>query len=151
MAGWLRRPQRREAEDQASDNRRDEVESLLPASVKYPETNRFTPLGSDFEGEDEDTDEDIEFLEAIVRAVEGAAPAPVATAAPTTLLLHTPAPSRRIPQPSEDDLALFREVRSEHDERDAVTRHVRLDDVDMADLLDELSTTAAALRRRKAA
>jgi hypothetical protein len=150
MAGWLHRPRRPEAENQGGD-RRDEVESLLPASVKYPETNRFTPLGSDYEGEDEETDEDIEFLHAIVRAVEGDAPVPIATAAPAPLLLHTPAPSRRIPQPREDELALFRELPSEHDERDTITRHVRLDHVDMADLLDELSTTAAALRRRKAA
>jgi hypothetical protein len=150
MAGWLHRPRKPEMEN-SSGARRDEVESLLPASVRYPETNRFTPLGSDFKGEDEETDEDIEFLEAIVRAVEGDAPAPAATAAPTPLLLHTPAPSRRIPPPREDELALFREMPSEHAERHAITKHAHIDDVDMADLLDELATTAAALRRRKAA
>ena len=53
---------------------RQEVESLLPASVKHPEANRFTPLGSDFAGEDEESDQDIEFFESIVRAVEGDEP-----------------------------------------------------------------------------
>jgi len=150
MAGWLQRPRRRDVGNQA-DGRRNEVESLLPASVRHPETNRFTPLGSDFDGEDDQTDQDIEFFEAIVRAVEGDAPAPTATPAPASLLLHTPAPSRLIPQPREDELALFREAQGEHSERDTVTRHVHLDDVEMVDLLDDLSTTAAALRRRKAA
>jgi len=148
MAGWLHRPKRKELDDDGVD-RRDEVESLLPASVKQPETNRFTPLGSDFEGEGEESDEDIEFFEAIVRAVEGDEPAPMVKPAP--MPIHTPAPSRRIPAPPDDDLSLFREVQVDRKERSVIAERVDIEDVDMGELLDELSTTAAALRRRKAA
>ena len=150
MGGWLRKPRRLELDDPAG-GRRDEVESLLPASVKHPEANRFTPLGSDFDGDSDETDEDIEFLESIVRAVEAGEPAPVVTPAPAPMLLHTPAPARQIPQRPDDDLSVFREVQVDRKERSFIEARVSIEDVDMGDLLDELSTTAAALRRRKAA
>ena len=150
MAGWLRMPRRLELDD-TTDGRREEVESLLPASVKHPEANRFTPLGSDFAGDDEESDQDIEFFESIVRAVEGDEPAPIARPLPAPMLLHTPAPSRLIPQAPDDGLSAFREVQVDRQERSVIQTHVSVEDVDMGDLLDELSTTAAALRRRKAA
>ncbi len=149
MAGWFRKPRQLELDD-PTGSRREEVESLLPASVKHPEANRFTPLGTDFDGEEE-SDEDIEFLESIVRAVEGDAPPPMAKLAPAPMPLHTPAPTRLIPQPPDDDLSLFREVQVDRKERTVIEARVEIEDVEMADLLDELSTTAAALRRRKAA
>ena len=65
MAGLFRRPQ----PARTTSVSREEIESLLPASVRHPEANRFTPLGTDFDGE-EGSDEDIEFLESIVKAVE---------------------------------------------------------------------------------
>ena len=149
MAGWFRKPRQLELDD-PTGSRRDEVESLLPASVKHPEANRFTPLGSDFDGDDE-SDEDIEFLESIVRAVEGDAPPPVAKLAPAPMPLHTPAPTRRIPISKDDDLSLFREIQVDRKERTVIEARVEIEDVELADLLEDLSTTAAALRRRKAA
>lgn len=149
MAGWLRKPRRHDRNDEL-DARRDQVDSLLPASAKHPEANRFTPLGSDF-GSDEESDEDIEFLESIVRAVEGDGDAPMArTAPPVRMALRTPAPARRIPVPPEDELAPFREIQIDRERVDPRAR-LGIEDVDMADLIEELSTTAAALRRRKAA
>ena len=150
MAGWLHKPRRPEL-DEERIGRRDEVESLLPASIRHPEANRFTPLGSDFEGDGEENDQDIEFFESLVRAVEGDAPAPAGGPAPTPMMVHTPAPRRLIPQPQEDELSLFREVQVDRAERSGAEAHFVVEDVDMGDLLDELSTTAAALRRRKAA
>ena len=149
MAGLFRRPQ----PARTTSVSREEIESLLPASVRHPETNRFTPLGSDFEGE-EGSDEDIEFLESIVRAVDDGerparrpVPAPPQVPTPVT----TPSPARLIALAGGDDLSLFREVQANHKERTVIEARVDIADVEMFDLLEDLATTAAALRRRRAA
>lgn len=133
----------------------DEVRALLPASVRHPEANRFTPLGSDFEGED-GADEDLDFLTALVESVdrEDVAPGlPVARPAPPPA--HKP-PIERVPPtaevaalPERDHLSLFRETQA--DLREHKSANIRVDDVDLGDLLEELETTRAALRQRKAA
>ena len=131
---------------------REEIESLLPASVRHPEVNRFTPLGSDFAGE-EGSDEDIEFLESIVKAVEH--PEYMPAPAPGRITPKPPAavPAAAVPAAATQDEALefFRDMQAERDESQQQRVKIKVDDIEMFDLLEDLSTTAAALRRRKAA
>ena len=125
----------------------DEVAALLPASVKHPEANRFTPLGTDFEG-DEGSDEDIEFLESLVKSVDTHTPAPRRAPESAPALVSMQAPS--MPAVSKlDGLSIFRDMPSDTPER--TTLNLKVPEVEMFDLLEDLSTTAAALRRRKAA
>ena len=125
----------------------DEVAALLPASVKHPEANRFTPLGTDFDG-DEGSDEDIDFLESLVKSVDTHTPAPrrAPESAPAPVSMQTPS----MPAVSKlDGLSIFRDMPSDTPERTKLNLNVP--DVEMFDLLEDLSTTAAALRRRRAA
>lgn len=148
MAGLFRR-QRREPQGHVDP---EEVQALLPASVRSPEANRFTPLGSDFDG-DEGSDEDIEFLTSIVESVErerampgrpSPRPAPPPARKPPVQRMLAAGEAEAI-----DHLDLFREMQSH--EPEARPRPIQVPEVDLADLLEELETTWAALRRRKAA
>lgn len=125
-----------------------EVQALLPASVRHPEANRFTPLGSDFEG-DEGSDEDIEFLTSIVESVERERALPARPAPPPA---RKP-PVRRLLAEHEaeavDHMDLFREMQTH--EPESRPRPIVVPEVDLDDLLEELETTRAALRRRRAA
>jgi hypothetical protein len=146
--------QRKKADDEGHIDRR-EVEALLPASVRHPEANRFTPLGSDFDG-DETSDEDIEFLTSLVESLDREQIAPA-----LPVVRPTPPPARRpaipaVVPPSDTDvftqpdhLQLFRDMQP--DDKDRRTTNIKVDDVDLGDLLEDLSTTMAALRRLKAA
>jgi hypothetical protein len=146
--------QRHKPEDGGHIDRR-EVEALLPASVRHPEANRFTPLGSDFDGDDA-SDEDIEFLTSLVESVEREQIAP---ALPPARPAPPPARKPAIPVVTADSgmavfteadhMQLFRDMQS--DEKDHRTNNIKVDDVDLGDLLEDLSTTMAALRRLKAA
>jgi hypothetical protein len=137
MRGFFRRDGKPAKEHAIS---REEIASLLPASARHPEVNRFTPLGSDFDGE-EGSDEDIEFLESIVREVDlsGTPPRRLATAPVTAPKAVT----------QDEAMSFFVELQTEREERQQLPIHV--EEVEMFDLLEDLSTTAAALRRRKAA
>ena len=146
--------QRHKPEDEGHIDRR-EVEALLPASVRHPEVNRFTPLGSDFDGDDT-SDEDIEFLTSLVESVEREQIAPA-----LPVVRPAPPPARKPAIPAvapasdmaafrdPDHLQLFRDMQP--DEKDRRTSNIQVDDVDLGDLLEDLSTTMAALRRLKAA
>ncbi len=138
MRGLFRR-ERTESDEPWVDPH--EVKSLLPASVKHPEANRFTPLGTDFTGE-EGSDEDIEFLTSLLSAVEQDKPAP-------TRPKHFAPPQKEVPVREDTALNYFREIRDDRDERPPL--NIEVEEVEMDDLLEELSTTAAALRKRKAA
>ncbi len=139
MRGFFRRDDKPATENTIS---REEIASLLPASVRHPEVNRFTPLGSDFDGE-EGSDEDIEFLESIVREVDRRG-----AETPRGLVVRPDdAPKQAITQ--DEAMSFFAELQAEREERQQLPIHV--DEVEMFDLLEDLSTTAAALRRRKAA
>ncbi|HYM16085.1 MAG TPA: hypothetical protein VEZ14_11045 [Dehalococcoidia bacterium] len=133
----------------------EEVRALLPASVRHPEANRFTPLGSDFAGE-EGTDEDLDFLTALVESVDREEAGPGLPAArPAPPPAHKPSIQRMAPRAEAmvlaepDHLSLFRETKV--DLRERTRANVTVDDVDLGDLLEDLETTRAALRRRKAA
>lgn len=149
MAGWFRRP--KQMPETHVDP--DELKALLPASVRHPEANRFTPLGSDFDGE-EGSDEDLEFLTTLVESVERerampARPAPRPAPPPA----RKPATQRIVAEPNTltdvDHMEIFREMRGDEPEQRSV--HIEVDEVELDDLLESLSVTMAALRRRRAA
>jgi hypothetical protein len=151
----MRGPFQRKKADEESHIDRREVEALLPASVRHPEANRFTPLGSDFDGDDA-SDEDIEFLTSLVDSVEreriapglpAARPAPPPARKPAIPVVAPASDMDVFTQP--DHLQLFRDMQP--DDKDRRTTNITVDDVDLGDLLEDLSTTMAALRRRKAA
>jgi hypothetical protein len=145
MAGWFRRS--KQLPETHVDP--DELKALLPASVRHPEANRFTPLGSDFDGE-EGSDEDLEFLTTLVESVEHERAMPTRPAPPPA----SKAPIQRIVAESNaltdvDHMEIFREMRGDETEQRSV--HIEVDEVELDDLLEDLSTTMAALRRRRAA
>ncbi len=117
-----------------------EVDAVLPASVRPPEAHR-SPLSGSFMTDDVDNedDADLEFLTALVREVDRAAPAPPG---------HTQVPLRGA-NPRIDDMQVFREMKSEDNKTPRYDHRVR--DVEMADLLEELDTVRAAFRRQRAA
>jgi hypothetical protein len=131
----------RDESDSGAEIPREAVEARLPASVRSPEKNRFTPLGSDAPPESDDTD--LEFLAEIARAAE----ADVARPRRRTI---RPAVQRVTVAPEDDGLNAFREMAHER-ERKTVSSSIHVDDVDLVDLMEDLTTTAAALRKRRAA
>lgn len=137
MSSWLRNKNKEEVEP--AKVLPADVEALLPASVRQPDANRFAPLESD--PAEDGKDEDLDFLAGLAAEVDRAA-APKASAAPRSVPLRGASP--RI-----DDLQVFREMKDDGDQKIQFDHH--LSEVDMGDLLEELATVQAALRRRKAA
>lgn len=121
----------------------DGVLELVPASAKSPDEQRRTLFDPEAEI-DESTDQDVAFLQKLLKE-DAAPPAPRLQSR-----IEPPPPTPVIAAPA-DDLEFFRELAVDR-QRVEVTRHIRVDNVDMGDLLEELQTTSAALRlRRKAA
>jgi hypothetical protein len=120
---------------------REQIDAMLPASVRSPEKNRFTPLGSDAPADTEDTD--LEFLTAIARAAE-------ADVSRTPKRTIRPALKRVTIAPENDGLDAFREIKHDR-ERKTTAPTIQVDDVDLIDLMEDLATIAAALRKRRAA
>lgn len=124
-------------------SRTDDPWLRVPASARPADRHRFSPDGGDeMPAEIDDNDEDVEFLKAIAEeaAVESR-PRPVVVPR---------VPARRFNVPADANLELFRTTEVERP-RPRVLRQMEVDLVEMDDLLEQLSTTAAALRRRKAA
>ena len=107
-------------------------QSLVPASARRPERQRLNIFT------DEDDGQDLDFLKAIARQAETATPAAPSTSSAAT------------GERAGDHLEVFREL-APAVERPKVMTTVRVPEIEMADLLDELSTMAAALRLRRAA
>lgn len=137
MSSWLRN--RSKDEDASEKILRPEVEALLPSSMRQPEVNRLTPLGTVVP--DDADDKDLDFLAGLAAEVDRAA-------APNAAVAPAPAPLRGASSRI-DDLQVFREMKDEGKQAIRFDHQVR--DVDMGDLLEELATVQAALRRRKAA
>lgn len=141
MSSWLRKEHKNTDEAPAI---RPDVERLLPASVRPPEAHRPMLLDSDVP--DDERDEDLDFLATLVEEIDGTPQA--VKAAPATAF--GPAVSaRRAAEHQVDELRVFRDMK---DDGRTLARHDFLvDNVEMDDLLEELSIVRAALRRRKAA
>lgn len=142
MGHWLQK--RRVRPDRGIP--REELEALFPASAKAPETQRFEP-------QDENDEQDIEFLHRIASQValeEQRARAERLAAEAGGRPKPRPLPSPpRVVRDDEEVLQVFRESMVEPDRRSELSKRVA--PVEIGELLDDLATTAAALRRRKAA
>jgi hypothetical protein len=143
MPGWLKR---NDAQRRATLAPRSEIEALLPASARNTEGHRFTPLGTDMPDQDgSEHDPDLDFFASLAKevdAVEAPATAPA-------VARHAPVHQPLLPSAPSDALEIFRAMKSDDSERQ--TFDFKLKETDMADLLEDLSTTALALRQRKAA
>ena len=140
---------RRQPDDQDPENRPDQRHDLLrafvPASARPHEMQRLHALNA-LDANDDETDgpdEDLEFLASLVEEIERQ---------------PTQEPARFRPAPietvkfatDEEKFNVFSAMRVEP-ERVRTSQDLGVRDVDMDDLLEDLSTTAAAIRRRKAA
>jgi hypothetical protein len=95
--------------------------------------------------DDDEDDDEVQFLASLVDQIEredGQAPAVPPVPDPPAIQRYEPDDA--------DRLWLFHQRAPEPDELEGVRQHLR-GEVDLEDLLDDLSTTAAALRRLKAA
>lgn len=151
MASLFRRPKNADVlhdEDLLLAESVRDVSSMVPLSARTFDDARFTPMQVP-EELDED-DEDVKFLSSLAEAVAEDKPAPKRTEprrAPSPI-----AAVETVTLPSErDDLAAFRDVGKGEDERPPLTRVVKVPDVEIGDLLEDLDTTMAALRRKRAA
>jgi hypothetical protein len=110
----------------------------VPASARSPERMRMAA----YDGSPVDeTDEDVDFIARLAREAEATLASPSDP---------PPVHPRRFTVPAADVLDVFREIRPERP-RPRVLQTMDIAPVDMDDLLEQLSTTAAALRLRKAA
>jgi hypothetical protein len=142
MTGWLHRVHDGDDDEPLADP--EEVAALLPSSVRGPEMNRFTPLGTD--APPDLPDPDLAFFENIAEQVRRDERA---TAGAQTL--RPPAVNPRIAEPDRDQLQAFREMAADRERETRSTPRLSVDHVELEDLLEDLATTAAALRQRRKA
>jgi hypothetical protein len=121
----------------------DGARDLVPASAKSPDAQRLMLFNPD-EEIDESSDQDLAFLHALI-AGDMSAPEPSQRAPGNP----EPAPEPELARRG-DDLDVFREMAALR-QRVELAKHLRVDDVDMGDLLEELQTTRAALRLHREA
>ena len=128
-------------EPEALEAERRAEPPYVPASMRP----RPAPVSPQLDGDNEGPDEEIAFLASLAEQVAREGRAPAADA---------PSPRRvqRTQEPEEDDdpLRAFRAQAPVSDPYEGV-RKLHIDAVEMDELLDDLSMTAAALRRRRAA
>lgn len=117
----------------------DETWLRVPTSARPPENQRLASQMS-VDEVDED-DEDIGFLKALAEQADAEA---------RSVREKKPVAARRFNVRADETLELFRDNHVER-VRPRVLNNIEVDLVEMDDLLEQLSTTAAALRRRKAA
>ena len=115
----------------------DDARLRVPASARAPDRQRFPEsLAIDDDGE-----KDLQLLASLAQEVER-----------VDRHEHRPAtaPGRRAGATVDDEMEAFRQTLPEL-RRSAVLPGIAVEEVEMDDLLEQLSTTAAALRRRRAA
>jgi hypothetical protein len=123
-----------------------EARELIPMSAKSPEQQRQMLFNPD-EEIDENNDEDLAFLNSLLNGEQPAPP----QRPHSREREQTPAPEHKsIAAQDADDMNVFREMVSQR-QRVELAKHLRVADVDMGELLDDLQTMRAAIRRRKAA
>jgi hypothetical protein len=141
MAGWLKRT--RDEGDEEGIHPGEDALARVPASARGPEANRFTPLGSDMP-DDSEGDQDIDLIQSLISEVEQEE---AKKNPPASLRMRENSPNAR--KSTTEDLEMFRASKTQGDI--ALRHDFRVEHVEMADLLEDLSVTAAALRGRKAA
>ena len=159
-------PEIRQDPENRPEQRHDLVSTFLPASARPYEKQRLAIYTDD---DADGPDEDIEFLASLVEEIErepaaplsDKRPAPQAAAqgdsdagAPIRARPIRPMPAAaittRVAAPDDEaKLNVFRAMRDEPD-RARTSRDLGVRDVDIDDLLEDLATTAAAIRRRSA-
>jgi len=118
-----------------------EARQFLPSSAKSPDAQRLNLFDPD-EEIDENNDEDLAFLNSL--AADAAVPR-------VAIPKHVEPSAPPTASPTADDLEVFREIAALR-QRTELAKQLRVDDVDMGELLEDLQTTRAALRQhRKAA
>jgi hypothetical protein len=123
-----------------------EARQLMPTSAKSPDQQRLMVFNPD-EEIDENTDEDLAFLNSLLNEEQ----APPQKRQPAPKKEPSPEPeARSIAAQNADDMQVFRDMAAQR-QRVELAKHLRVDDVDMGELLDDLQTMRAAIRRRKAA
>ena len=144
MPSLFRKPKVTDPLDQVVEEaaREQDYRARIPASARVNDGERFTPL--QLTEELDDDDEDLEFLSSIARAAKTDAPAPPRSTPRAKVARVT------LPAEKADDLAAFRDIGND-DERRPISKVIAMPDVEIADLLDDLGETMAALRRRRAA
>ena len=133
---WLRR-QKQEPElapEEAVPNRSVDP-PYVPASMRPRPIVVPPALQQD---DDADDDEQVAFLASLAQQIDGEAGLGDGSRGPTA------------PRGEGDDMWAFREKAVAFDPYEGVRRHV-VDEVPIDELIDDLSMTAAALRRRRAA
>jgi hypothetical protein len=115
----------------------------VPASARSPELVRLMSL-PDEDADQDAPDEDLEFLASLAREVERT---------PIELPRVQPAPRIEtvvIAPTEEEKLSVFRQSHDD-DERVRTSQSLGVPDAALDDVLEDLATTIAALRRRRAA
>lgn len=122
----------------------------VPQSARPPEFQRLAPFNFDEEPGD-GPDEDIEFLASLARQVD--AP-PAGTRSERRAPRATPAPAQNVYEPiaraEPDAMQAFQDYAARRAESVPVPPVLRVADVEMGDLVEDLADTIAALRRRAA-
>lgn len=129
-------------DDRSETQRRSSVTNVyVPVSAIHPEKQRMAI----YDETGEEADGELEFLNQLAAQVErdqrGQRQPPTS---------RPPARVEHVVVAEEQALEVFRELK-DHVERTSITDKLPLQHVEMSDLLDDLQTTAAALRLRRAA
>ena len=147
MAGLFNR-RKREMPNKEPENRPEQrldrlYAERVPASARSPELARLISLPDD-DVDPDAPDEDLEFLASLAREVERTPIEPPRVQPALRIDTVVIAPTE------EEKLNVFRQTR-DSDERMRTSETLGVPDADLDDVLEDLATTVAALRRRRAA
>jgi hypothetical protein len=148
MPSFFRRAKRHRADEEPenlSDRRLDRYYAeRVPASARSPELARLISLPDEDDADPDAPDEDVEFFASLVKEVERKPAAETPRSQPAPRIEHVFAAA------DEEKLNVFRQMQAE-ETRIRTSETLGVPDAELDDLLEDLSTTAAALRRRRAA
>jgi hypothetical protein len=147
MPSFFRRAQRHRIDgepENLADRRLDRYYAeRVPASARSPELARLISI-PDEDLDPDAPDEDVEFLASLVKEIERKPALDAPRVQPAPRIEHVLAPTE------EEKLNVFRQMQAE-ETRMRTSETLGVVDADLDDVLEDLATTAAALRRRRAA
>jgi hypothetical protein len=147
MPSFFRRAQRHRSDEEPenlADRRLDRYYAeRVPASARSPELARLISI-PDEDVDPDAPDEDVEFLASLVQEIERKPAAETPRVLPAPHIEHVAAPTE------EEKLNVFRQMQAE-ETRVRTSETLGVVDADLDDVLEDLATTAAALRLRRAA